>query len=121
MTATSQDGQTGTKSINYTVIGPPTATITAPTNNQNYNLNANVATAFSCADATGGPGIQTCIDSNGATGAAGELLTRVSGLHTYTVTATSKDGQTATKTINYTVGRRPRRRSARPPTTSPTT
>ena len=107
VTATSQDGQTGTKSINYTVIGPPTATITAPTNNQNYNLNANVATAFSCADATGGPGIQTCIDSNGATGGAGELLTSVSGLHTYTVTATSKDGQTATKTINYTVGAPP--------------
>ena len=107
VTATSQDGQTGTKSINYTVIGPPTATITAPTNNQNYNLNANVATAFSCADATGGPGIQTCIDSNGATGGAGELLTSVSGLHTYTVTATSKDGQTATRTINYTVGAPP--------------
>ena len=103
VTATSKDGQTATKSINYTVIGPPTATITAPANNGTYNLNQVVATTFSCADATGGPGIQTCTDSGGATNGVGALDTSTTGAHTYTVTATSKDGQTGTKSINYTV------------------
>src|SRR5262249_61985915 len=89
VTATSKDGQTGTKSISYTVIGPPTATISAPANNQSYNLNQSVATTFTCADATGGPGIQTCTDSNNATSSPGALDTTTTGAHTYTETATT--------------------------------
>ena len=76
MTATSKDGQTGTKSINYTVAAPPTATITAPANNQTYNLNQVVATAFSCSEGASGPGIQTCTDSNGATAASARSTPR---------------------------------------------
>jgi IPT/TIG domain len=103
VTAASTDGQTATKSIHYTVIGPPTATISAPANDQTYNLNQVVSTTFSCAEAAGGPGIASCTDSRGATGGTGTLDTSIGGVHTYSVTATSQDGQTTVSTIHYTI------------------
>ena len=65
VTATSQDGQTGTASISYTVLGPPSAPITSPADNQTFDLNQSVATSFSCSDGSGGAGVQSCADSNG--------------------------------------------------------
>jgi len=105
VTATSKDGLTASATHHYTVdaVGPPTATITTPRDNQTFTLGESVATLFNCADAAGAPGINTCADSNGATGKAGLLSTSKAGHFTYTVTATSKDGQSATATIHYTV------------------
>ena len=80
---------------------PPTAQIGAPNDNQTYNQNQSVATQFSCSDP--GSAITTCADNNGATGTSGSLDTSTTGAHTYTVTATSVDGQTGTATISYTV------------------
>ena len=84
-------------------MGPPSASIGSPADNQTFDLNQSVATSFSCSDGSGGPGIQSCTDSNAASGGTGTLDTSTAGSFTYTVTATSIDGQTATASVSYTV------------------
>jgi hypothetical protein len=114
VTPTSQDNFRGTTaSITYTVAGAPTATISSPANHQTYTQGQSVPTSFSCADGRDGPGLQSCTDSNGATGStdtgsgstgSGSLNTsEIGGDQTYAVTATSNDGQTKTTSITYAV------------------
>ncbi len=104
ITVTSLGGTSATSpSDAYTYEEPPTAQILSPESGQTYNLNQTVPTAFTCADDPNGPGIQACTDSGGATNGTGTLDTATPGAHTYTVTATSQDGQTNTATIDYTV------------------
>lgn len=114
VTATSSDGLTGTATIDYTVVGAPSATITAPTDSGSYTVGQAVLTSFTCADGAGAPGLSSCVDSNGADSGAGELDTSTPGSHTYVVTATSRDGGTRSASITYVV-------NAPPPTTTQTT
>jgi hypothetical protein len=107
VTATSQDGQTGSTHITYTVSSGPTVSISAPASGGIYRVGQHVGTSFTCTDASDGPGISTCLDSNGSP-SPGALKTNVPGTHAYRVTATSKDGQTGNATVTYTVARGPR-------------
>lgn len=94
--------------------GPPTALISAPAGGGTYRVGQQVATDFTCADATGATGIASCVDSGGASAHSGRLNTSQTGSFTYTVTATSNDGLIGTASITYTVAASP---SKPPPST----
>ena len=106
VTATSQTGFTGTKTITYRVGPPPTATIYFVVSGHSYALGQTVPVSFSCTEGAGGPGLASCVDSNGLSSdhsSDGALDTSSLGGHTYTVTATSKGGLTGTASVDYTV------------------
>ncbi len=110
VTAKSKDGRTESASITYTVSEPPAAKIEAPLGGGFYKVGEVVPTAFTCKEGAFGPGLESCDDSNGvdtAAGGAGALETAALGLHKYTVTAKSKDGQTGGASIGYTVAEPP--------------
>ncbi len=105
--ATSADGLSTTSSISYMVLGPPSVSILSGVPLGFAELNQPVAVRFVCADdSEGAPGIATCLDSNGST-SPGLLDTSSIGSHTYTATATSADGQSATDSYSYNVATPP--------------
>ena len=100
---TSGAGQPQAVTLVYTIAAPPTALIASPADGGTYPQGAVVKTQFSCAEGTGGSGIESCADSNGGSAGSGLLATSTPGAHVYTVTATSRDGESATATIDYSV------------------
>jgi outer membrane protein OmpA-like peptidoglycan-associated protein len=115
VTATSKDGQTTTTRIAYSVPGAPTVAINSPQPGHVYTVGQAATASFVCADRPGGPGIKSCVDSAGAPSPA-NIDTSTPGSRTFTVTATSKDGQTTTASVPYTITA-----STPPPVTPPVT
>ena len=107
VTATSADGLTGTASVTYTVAAAPTVSLTTPASGATYALGQSVKASYSCAEGAGGPGLAA---SNGCVGTVGNgaaINTTAAGTYSFTVTATSADGQTATSVVGYSVSKAP--------------
>jgi hypothetical protein len=82
------------------VPGNPSITVTSPRNGATYRFRQSVPVSYSCADSAGAPGIASCA---GTLANGSPLDTSKPGQFSFTVTATSKDGQTTTITTHYTV------------------
>jgi Bacterial Ig-like domain (group 3) len=87
----------------------PVISIATPSEGQNFALNNITTAGYSCQDAS----VTTCDAIEGltgfATGPGGQFVvvaidTKTVGAHKFTVKAVDSFGNTATKTVNYTVG-----------------
>ena len=81
-------------------LSPPSVRISSPASGARYSHGQVVRAGYACQDGAGGPGIASC---TGPVPSGRPIDTTTVGRHTFTVTATSKDGQTATSSITYTV------------------
>jgi hypothetical protein len=88
----------------------PSVSISAPAQNASYTQGQVVDAAYTCTEASGGPGIASC---SGPVAGGAALDTSTVGIHTFAVTATSQDGETASQSYTYTV-------AAPPPVTTTT-
>lgn len=104
--ATNPAGSSAASSISNSVTpaAAPAVTLSAPVKDATYTIGQVVKANYSCQEGAGGPGISTCVGTlpNGSA-----LDTQTLGAHTFTVTATSADGQTAAITVVYHVARPP--------------
>jgi sugar lactone lactonase YvrE len=90
--------------VNAAFSGPPSATVTTPADGASYALGSVVNASYSCT-----PGANGGVLNAGSAGCSGPVAsgspidTATVGSHTFAVTATDTDAQTATTTVHYTV------------------
>jgi hypothetical protein len=102
VTAASRDGESATSSVAYNVAAAPSGSVLTPASDATYTLHQAVDASFYCNDGAYGPGIASCEDQTGQR--SGEAINTAStGSHTFTVTATSEDGQTSITRVSYRV------------------
>jgi hypothetical protein len=104
LTITASNGVSpdATQSFTLVVEAPPTVMIKTPSAAARYTRRQVVKSSFTCSEGPGGPGLASCLDQNGR-GPGAPIDTSTIGSHSFTVTAISKDGLTASKTVTYTV------------------
>lgn len=97
--AEDKDTAAATKEVTYTVVAPPSISITSPANGATFTQGQAVTAIYSCTPA-GGTGVKTCAGPV-ANGAA--LDTATLGSHSFEVKAEDLDGGKATQSVTYTV------------------
>ena len=93
MTAVDGAGNTSTQCVSYSVLEPPTITVTSPIE-PIYELGSLLLAEYSCA------GAATC---TGDVASGSALDTSTPGLKSFTITATDAAGNTTTQLVTYTV------------------
>ncbi len=78
----------------------PSIAISVPTDGAVYTYNEGVAAGYTCADDGSGIAADSC---TGTVANGSQLDTSIVGKHAFTVTATDNAGNTATKTVTYSV------------------
>lgn len=104
VTASNFAGSASQTSAPYVVAtpGPPTVQITMPGPGVTFLRGSSVSPGFSCSDPNG-PGIASCSDGQPIGAGKARLNTGSVGMHTFSVTAVSRDGQSATASKTYYV------------------
>jgi hypothetical protein len=98
--ASDHAGNTESKSVSYTVVDTkaPTIVVTTPAPGAVYAVGEHVTADYSCSD--DGSGIASC---SGSVADGAQLDTASAGEKTFTVNATDKAGNPASKTVTYSV------------------
>jgi hypothetical protein len=107
VTATDLAGNTTTATFTVTVrdTTPPVIAVSSPVNGATYDVGLSVAFSYTATDAVSGVATQSAkLDgttiANGSTISTGTLT---AGTHTIVITATDGRGNTATKTVTFTI------------------
>jgi hypothetical protein len=112
VTAVSKDGLSTTVPASYTVAGPPSVFITSPADGATYTQGQVVGIGYGCAEDQFGPGLVSC-------SVPPAVDTSTPGTFPFTASVTSRDGQSATKTIHYNVVAPPKQAAAPPNQSAP--
>jgi hypothetical protein len=100
--ATDRAGNTGSKSATYTVVDTtaPGITVTTPAPGAVYGLGEQIPADYACDDEPGGSGVATC---TGTVADGAGVDTSSVGETSFTVEATDNAGNSASKSVTYTV------------------
>ena len=100
--ATDNAGNPASQTVTYTVVDRvgPDITVGSPSDGAVYGLGDRVLADYSCADQPGGSGVATC---TGTVAKGAPIDTSSFGAHTFEVSATDGAGNSAKKTVTYSV------------------
>jgi hypothetical protein len=99
-TAPAPTTTTTTATTAFHFIIPPSITVTQPVNGARYTRDEPVLASYSCRDGSDAPGLTSC---SGTVASGARIDTSQTGTHTFTVTGTSRSGESTLRTLHYVV------------------
>lgn len=103
---------TATTTAAFHFIIPPSITVTRPVNDARYTRDESVRASYNCRDGSDAPGLTSC---RGTVAPGATIDTSRTGTHTFTVTGTSKSGESTLRTLHYIVALPSNRMAVRQP------